>query len=129
MLLKLATRALNCAFAGVTVCTNGMPRLSYNKRAAIKQAIELQRVCYTGTQLLDGDLRGAADKEARARVAVAIGSLVKNWTVLAEAIRVLRNIPAPGSLRPEPKIQRSNRRRVEPVDGPLDLEPLPLRPA
>jgi hypothetical protein len=80
-----------------------MPRLSYGKRHAIRQALELQQLCASGAELLDQDLRAAEDRELRARVATAMGNLVRNWSVLQESVRVLKGDPMPGSLKPQPK--------------------------
>jgi hypothetical protein len=83
-----------------------MPRLNYSKRAAIRQAIDMQKLCFAGAQLLDQDLRAATDKEERARVATALGNLVRNGSVLQESVRVLKGDPMPGKLKPEPKLVR-----------------------
>lgn len=96
-----------------------MPRLSYGKRNAIRQALEMQRLCFTGAQLLDADLRSADDKEARARVATALGNLVRNWACLQESVRVLKGDPMPGSLRPANKRRRN-------ASPPLPPESMPV---
>src|SRR5713226_8116951 len=100
-----------------------MPRLSYSKRAAIRQAIEMQRFCYSGAELLAKDLLEETDKETRARIATGLGNLVKNWTVLQDAVRVMKGDPMPGSLRPEQNSKTKSRRAAS---GPL--EPVPIGP-
>jgi hypothetical protein len=69
----------------------------------------MQKLCFSGAQLLDEDLRGTEDKEGRARVATALGALCRNWTALQESVRVLKGDPMPGSLKPEPKKKKRAR--------------------
>ena len=78
-----------------------MPRLNYSKRSAIKQAIEMQGLCFNGAKLLDTDLRATTDKAERARIAGAIGNLCRNWGSLQDSVRVLKGDPMPGAFRPE----------------------------
>jgi hypothetical protein len=80
-----------------------MPRLSYSKRAAIRQAVEMQKLCFAGAQLLDRDLHETEDKEQRARVSTGLANLMKTWTALQESVRVLKGDPMPGSFRPGTK--------------------------
>jgi hypothetical protein len=89
-----------------------MPRLTYSKRAAIRQAVEMQRLCFSNAQLLDQDIRASADKEQRARVATGLGNLVKAWRVLEDAKRVLKGDPMPGCLKPT---ERQPRKRRQPT--------------
>lgn len=63
----------------------------------------MQRICFSCAKLLDTDLRETQDKELRARLAVALGGLGRNWTTLQDSVRVLKGDPLPGSLRPEKK--------------------------
>ena len=84
-----------------------MPRLTYSKRDAIRQAVEMQRLCFSNAQLLDQDIRASADKEQRARVAMGLGHLVRAWKTLEDSKRVLKGDPMPGSLKPEkPSLNR-----------------------
>ncbi len=91
-----------------------MPRLTYSKRDAIRQAVEMQRLCFSNAQLLDQDIQASADKEQRARVATGLGHLVRAWKTLEDSKRVLKGDPMPGSLKPEKP--RPNRRRPAVVD-------------
>src|SRR4051812_20063371 len=110
----------------LTYAPYSMPRLSYSKRSAIRQAIDMQKLCFAGAQLLDGDMRATSDKEERARVATALGNLVRNWSVLQESVRVLKGDPMPGSLRPKEKLKphipyrRSVIRRAAEMAGPTE---------
>ena len=92
-----------------------MPRLSYSKRNAIRQAVELQKFCFSCAELLEADLRASADKEERARIATALGGLGRNWTALQDSIRILKGDPLPGSLRPE---KRNNTKGTWPSVNP-----------
>jgi hypothetical protein len=78
-----------------------MPRLSYSKRAAIRQAIDMQKHCVKAADLLATDIQATSDKEERARVATALGNVVRNWSALQESVRVLKGDPLPGSFKPE----------------------------
>ena len=94
-------RSLAFVFAGCILGSFSMPRLSYSKRDAIRQAVEMQRLCFSNAQLLDQDIRASADKEQRARVATGLGHLVRAWKTLEDSKRVLKGDPMPGSLKPE----------------------------
>jgi len=96
-------KRFNPASPGCILCSTGMPRLTYPKRRAIKQALEMQDSCFACVKALEADLRESADKEQRARIASAIGGLGRNWTALQDAVRVLKGDPLPGSLKPVPK--------------------------
>ena len=66
-----------------------MPRLTYSKRTALRQAVEMQRIAFEAVQLLDGDMRETTDKETRARAATAMSGLGRHWTALQESIVVV----------------------------------------
>ena len=102
-----------------------MPRLTYPKRRAIKQALEMQDSCFTCVKALEADLRESADKEERARIASTIGGLGRNWTALQDAIRILKGDPLPGSLKPVPKAKqpKRNTRAILLEDFPEDDAP------
>jgi len=102
-------RGLFYGFAECILRSFSMPRLTYSKRAAIRQAVDMQKLCYSGAQLLDQDLRGTEDKEERARVATALGNLLKTWTALQESVRILKGDPMPGSFRPKEKPKPTRR--------------------
>ena len=61
----------------------------------------MQRLCFTGAQLLDKDLHETDDKEQRARVSTGLANLMKTWTALQDSVRVLKGDPMPGSLKPD----------------------------
>jgi hypothetical protein len=100
-----------------------MPRLSYSKRAAIRQAVEMQKLLFSGAQLLNQDLLGTADKDERARVATALGGLCRNWTALQDSVRVLKGDPMPGSLKPEHPKPKRRRQWFGPLPDPIDYPP------
>lgn len=95
-----------------------MPRLSYGKRTAIRQALDLQKLCVRACQLLDQDIQECESREERARIAGALGNVARNWTAIQDTVRVLKGDPLPGSFRPEkPKPRRdgpSGRRTLDP---------------
>lgn len=105
-----------------------MPRLSYSKRNALRQAIDMQAHCYKAAQLLAQDLQATSDKEERARVATALGNLVRNWSALQESVRVLKGDPLPGSLKPSAAV-RAKRPRTGPGREPIPYGLIPARAA
>ena len=112
----LVFRCFSFALAGCILCSFSMPRLTYSKRAAIRQAVEMQNLCFAGALLLDQDLKGSENKELRARVATASGNLMKTWTALQESVRVMKGDPMPGSLKPErPKPKRKPALGAQPI--------------
>lgn len=111
-------RALLCAPVGLIVRSTGMPRLTYSKRDAIKQANDLQRLCIESAKLLDADARAnSATPEQRAKAGTALSNVVRGWRVLQEAKRILRGDPAPGSFKPERR--RPKRKTWWPSEKPL----------
>ena len=49
---------------------------------------------------------------------VAIAGLIKSWDVASDRLRVIRNRPLPGSLRPVPKATKTQRTKAQPVEAP-----------
>ena len=93
--------------AGIVTCCTGvyswakqMPRLTYSKRDAIRQAVAMQALCFSNARLLGADIAGSADAEQRARVATGLGNLVKAWKTLEDSKRILKGDPMPGCLKP-----------------------------
>ena len=102
--------------AGIVTCCTGvyswakqMPRLTYSKRDAIRQAVAMQTLCFSNARLLGADIAGSADAEQRARVATGLGNLVKAWRVLEDAKRILKGDPMPGCLKPQNKKSKRTR--------------------
>lgn len=96
-----------------------MPRLRYSKREAIRQAVDLQRLCVGNAQLLDADARAeGATPESRAKAGTALSNVVRAWRVLEEGKRVLKGDPLPGSLKPVPRSKACGPKFpwVEPTD-------------
>lgn len=91
-----------------------MPRLTCSKREALRQAIELEKVCFAGVQLLNADLRASESKTERARIATAIGGLCRNWTGIRDSVRVMKGEPLPSG-----SAKKATRQRME----------MPARPA
>lgn len=52
---------------------------------------------------LEADLDSAPDAKSRASVAQALRQAVAAWESATERVRIARNKPLPGSLRPESK--------------------------
>ena len=101
-----------------------MPRLTYSKRDAIRQAVAMQTLCFSNARLLGADIAGSADLEQRARVATGLGNLVKAWRVLEDAKRILKGDPMPGCLKPEHKQARRTRQAGRVVDIEAVVESL-----
>ena len=95
-----------------------MPRLTYSKRDAIRQAVAMQTLCFSNARLLGADIAGSADAEQRARVATGLGNLVKAWRVLEESKRIWKGDPMPGCLKPE----RKKSKRTRQFAGVVDVE-------
>lgn len=102
-------RDLDCRQTGCILRSSGMPRLTYSKREAIRQAVAMQRYCVEGAELLGRDLAATDNKEQRARIATGLGNLVKAWRVAEDAKRVLKGEPLPGSYKAEKPKQDRNR--------------------
>lgn len=69
----------------------------------LRQAYELQDFCHDAAMALRDSLRKGGRLVVGREDASAIGSLVKAWESCQERIRIHRNKPMPGVLRPEPK--------------------------
>ena len=78
-------------------------------RSILQEAVDIKAIAYDTLKKLHAQL-GSQDKEqadqARA-MAQAVTTLIKGWETGVEAIRIARNKPLPGSLRPEPKPKKS----------------------
>lgn len=74
-------------------------------RSILQEAVEIKAIAYDALKQLHAQI-GSHDKEqadqARA-MAQAVTTLIKGWETGVEAIRIARNKPLPGSLRPESK--------------------------
>ena len=97
-MVSLLRSALIKPFRGVSYAQPVMPRLTYPKRRAIKQALEMQESFAKCMKVLEADFLASTEKEERARLATAMGGLGRNWTALQETIRILKGQPLPGSL-------------------------------
>lgn len=85
-----------------------MPRLTYSKRNAIRQAVEMQALCIESARILDKDVRSVnSNPDTRAKAGTALSNITRAWRVLEEAKRVLKGDPSPGSYRPEKKPRKS----------------------
>ena len=90
----------------------------------LKQAYDLQDFTYAAALALRDSLRTRGKLVISREDASAIGSLVKAWESCQERIRIHRNKPMPGVLRPEkPKPRRrpmspASVRVVCPAPGP-----------
>jgi hypothetical protein len=67
----------------------------------LKQAYELQDFTHSATLALRDTLIRDGKLRVNREDAAAISSLVKAWELCQERIRIHRNKPMPGSLRPE----------------------------
>ena len=81
----------------------------------------MQDNLFKGQAILTEDLENTKDKELRTRLAMGLSSLVKTWDIIEDRIRIFKNKPMPGSLRPEPKPRKPRRTKQgyhnnEPVD-------------
>jgi len=56
---------------------------------------------------LEADLISATSPKARKEVAVGIRQAVAAWEVCCDRVRIARNRPLPGSLRPEVKYKKA----------------------
>lgn len=65
----------------------------------------------------------ASEKESK--VARDITGLIRAWAEADDRVRIHRNKPLPGTLRPTSKPKRSAKPRLEPVSVP---EPIPQEP-
>ncbi len=81
--------------------------------AGLKQAYDLRD--FTNEEALR--LRDAplADKETPSARAQAITALVRAWDVASERIRIIRNRPLPGSLKPEASKGKAKRKPAVPI--------------
>ena len=90
----------------------------------LKQAYDLQDFTYAAALALRDSLRNRGKLVITREDASAIGSLVKAWESCQERIRIHRNKPMPGVLRPEKPQPRKKRmspgsvRAVAPAPGP-----------
>ena len=101
-----------------------MPTIS----RALRQAYELQDFTFAATMSFrsgltkpDGTMSVTRDD------AQGIAALVRSWEACQERVRIHRNKPLPGSLRPEKGQPKANRRPVV-SSGPLVLpkiDPVP----
>jgi len=97
-----------------------MPRLTYSKREAIRQAVAMQRHCVEGAEILGRDLAATDDKELRARIAGGLSNLVKGWRVAEDAKRVLKGEPLPGSYKAEKPKSKQERHAGIPISAPSE---------
>lgn len=72
----------------------------------LRQAYQLQDFCYEAALALRDSLRKQGKLMIDREDASSIGSLVKAWESCQERIRIHRNKPMPGVLRPESKPKR-----------------------
>jgi hypothetical protein len=94
-----------------------MPRLSYPKRHAIKQALQMQDSFAHCVKVLEADFLASTERDERARLATAMGNLGRNWTALQDTIRVLKGVPLPGSLTHEKVQTRRAPRALSPLSA------------
>src|SRR5271157_5137330 len=85
---------------------------SYSKRTAIKQAAELQNACYHGGKKIFQAF--SAGKTLAREDALALAALVKGFDSMCNRIRILRNVPLPGSCKPLPKARREKPKNKPP---------------
>lgn len=90
----------------------------------LKQAYELQDFTHEAALALRDSLRHRGKLAISREDASAIGSLIKAWESCQERIRIHRNKPMPGVLRPEkpkPRVKRialAHVEQVAPTQGP-----------
>jgi hypothetical protein len=75
------------------------------RKPDVRQAVQLQCACHSSALVLKDDLLNEPDKETRTRIGQALAQLVRAWDTARDGARIARNIPAPGSYRPEAKIK------------------------
>lgn len=73
------------------------------KSTALQQAIEMQRIGFKAVCLLEKDLDSAVDAKSRASVAMALRQAMAAYESASDLVRIAKNKPLPGSLRPESK--------------------------
>jgi hypothetical protein len=67
----------------------------------LAQARDMQRIAHKAVIEMEQDLDSATDRKARKETAVALRMAIMAWDAACERVRIARNKPLPGSLRPE----------------------------
>jgi hypothetical protein len=94
----------------------------------LRQALDLQRLAHKSAMALEKDLDSATSPDARKQVAVALRQAVAAWEAATERVRIAKNKPLPGSLRPESKpkakVKSQTKSFVESAPAPVTAETL-----
>lgn len=99
------------------------PKHPHGNNRGLKQAYELRDLAaQQALALKDGPL---AERETMSQRAQALASLVKAWDYASDRLRIMRNRPLPGSLRPEKQPKKVARVKASPVESVVAQEALP----
>lgn len=80
------------------------------RRNSLKQGISLQDTAFCAALVLAEELAKCSDPSVRARLGSSLASVLKAWDAAVDRVRVIRNKPLPGSLRPSgPRAGRGQR--------------------
>ena len=86
------------------------------KSRGLLQAYELRELAHTmATQLGQVEQDDNVDKASRAR---EVSALIRAWSEADDHVRIHRNKPLPGSLRPVAKVKRGAKLSLAPVPTP-----------
>ena len=89
------------------------PRCGMNRPSALTQALDMRDLAAKlALEIGNTDANTLADKRARAQ---GYRDLNTVWDNCCERCRVLRQVPLPGSLKPEPK-SKATRRPPQPAE-------------
>lgn len=110
------------------LCNDVKSRLQYarshktheRKSTALREATELQRLAHKTAMALEADLDSATDHKARKSVSVALRQAMAAYESASELVRIARNKPLPGSLRPESPVKKQ---RKQPVSTFQEIAP------
>jgi hypothetical protein len=97
-----------------------------NKSSALSQAITQQRIAHKVVCGLEQDMDSAQSAAERKSVAIAIRMAIAAYSLACEAVRIARNRPLPGSLRPVAPPPRKSKRNQETFVEPV--APAPVAP-
>lgn len=94
------------------------PKHPHGNNRGLKQAYELRDLAaQQALALKDGPL---AERETMSQRAQALASLVKAWDYASDRLRIMRNRPLPGSLRPEKPSKKVARVKASPVESAVE---------
>lgn len=92
------------------------------KSRGLLQAYELRELAHTMAMKLGQSLDDEEDKTTCAR---EVSALIRAWSEADDHVRIHRNKPLPGSLRPVAKVKRNAKTCLEPSPIPQEIQPAP----